>query len=426
MTQTPPTPRSVSRARRNLERLFVAVFALLLSLPLFQQATGIPKDIRLAGVEIRKPTPVFTWAAWFDGNYAAAVDNWLLGDVGLRGFLVHLACQANYSLFGKIGMSGGTDVVEGRDHWLFERAYIKWAVRQPPMGAKNAVRFSEQAALLQQELARRGIAFALVIAPSKAQIMPDYLPPEIALPARNATDAYSRLIPELEKRGVQLLDGHRLFLTLKNTEPHLFPPTGTHWSYYAAWLTWQALANRLRAHSSCAELPVQPIEKIVWTTPQGSDDDLRQLLNLWHFEPGGPARLPYPIISPAPQPLQDRYSALVVGDSFSLTLIDAMARTGTFRQIDLLYYFKRHLTYPSPSFAQSADRLIADEGIDMGPLDKGNMGWEDLLQNRQMVILTLNEIHIKDAGWGFLDAMLAELNPDQRTTSTVTSPASRQ
>jgi hypothetical protein len=426
MTQTPPTPPPASRTRQILEWVLVAVFAILLALPLFQQVTGMPEDIRLAGVEAREPDPVFSWASWFDGRYAASVDKWLTGKIGLRGLLVNLACQVNYSVFGRIGMNGGTEVVEGRDHWLYERAYIKWAVRQPPMGEKKAVQFAEQAARLQQALARRGIAFALVIAPSKAQIVPERLPPEIPLPARNATDAYSRIMPELEKRNVRVLDGHRLFLELKAKEKFLFPPTGIHWSYQSAWLTWQNLADLLRTNAACSELPLQPVEKIVWHTPLGADSDLRMLLNLWHFEPNGPPLLPYPLVAPPPDALRDRFAALVVGDSFSLALIDGMARSGVFRQIDLLYYFKRRYTYPSPSFAQSSARLIADAGIDMGPLDKANMGWDDLLQNRQMVILTLNEIHIKDCGWGFLEALLAELEPDQRATMTVTSPATRQ
>jgi hypothetical protein len=402
------------------------VFAVLLSLPLFQQATGLPKDIPLGGVEVREPAPVFTWADWFEGDYAAAVDKWLLGEVGLRGFMVNLACQINYSVFGRIGLSGGTEIVEGRDHWLYERAYIKWAVQKHPLAAKKAVQFSEQAARVQQALARRGIAFALVIAPSKAEIASDHLPPEITLPARVTLAADSRLISELEKRGVLVLDGHRLFLELKDKEAFLFPPTGIHWSIQSAWLVWQNLAARLQTHAACAEMPVQPIDRIVWHSPLGADSDLRMLLNLWHFEPDGPKLLPYPIVAPPPDAVRNRYAALVVGDSFTFALIDAMARSGTFRQIDLLYYNKRRITYPSPSFDQAPNRLIADAGIDMGPLDKEHMGWDDLLLNRQMVILLINEIHLKDTGWNFLDDLLAHLEPGQRATMTVTSPASRQ
>ncbi len=411
MTESPPSVRTVSRARLILERFLAALFAILLALPLFQQITGSPKDARLAGVEMRAPKPVLSWTQWFDGTYAASVDQWLVGEVGLRGFLVHLACQINYSVFGRIGMNGGTEVVEGRDHWLYERAYIKWAVRQPPMGEKNAVQFAKQAARLQQALARRRIAFAVVIAPSKAQIEPEHLPPGIPLPARNDSDAYSRIVPELTKRGVSLLDGHRLFLELKGKEPFLFPPTGIHWSYHAAWFTWQNLTTLLRTNSACAELPVQSVEKIVWHAPLGSDSDLRLLINLWHFEPNGPALLPYPIVTPPPAAVQDRFSALVVGDSFAFALIDAMARSGAFRQIDLLYYFKRRIAYQAPSFDQSPNRLIADAGVDKETLDTAKMGWQDLLLNRQMVILVLNEIHIKDTGWGFLESLLAEIEP---------------
>ncbi len=409
----PPLPSSSplapSRARRRLEQVLTALFCLLLALPLVQQLTGVPDDIHLSGVEFKTPNPVLTQTSWFDGSFAATTEKWLLERLGLRGLLVHLACQANYSLFGRIGMSGGTEVVEGRDHWLFERAYIKWAMRPQDYSKKKAAQFAKRAARVQHTLAARGIAFAVVLAPNKAEIVPEKLPPDITLPPRNPAGFYDRLAAEMGKKRVNLLDGHRFFLDLKKREDYLFPPGGTHWSTYSAWLVWQELADRLRTQPACKDLPRQTVREIAWHPPLAADADLRMLLNLWRFEPDGPPLLPYPIVDPPPESERNRYSALVVGDSFALTLIDAMCRSGAFRQIDLLYYFNRRTTYPAPSFTQTRNRLVADAGIEMGPLDKNHRDWAPLIQNCQMVILTLNVIHIKEGGWGFLEALLDEL-----------------
>lgn len=410
MTATPPTPKPASPARRVLEWILAALFCLLLAMPLLQNLTGHPRDIRLVGAEVTEPDPAFTWKKWFAGDFASAVDRWMVGDVGLRGYLVRLASQANYSLFGRIGINGNTKIVEGRDHWLFERAYLTKDARQREFPLKKADLIAGQAAQLRQALARKGIAFAVVIAPSKAEILPEYLPDGI--PAKDSPERtpYARLAAAFKKQDVPLLDGRDFFMSLKRgNEIALFPQGGVHWSYYSAWLTWQKLVERLRTQPGCAELPFQSVERVVWHPPLGSDADLRLLLNLWHFEPGGPAPLPYPLVSAPPRALQKRFGALVVGDSFALTLIDAMARSGIFREIDLLYYFKRRFSYPAPGFEAAGDNLIAEAGKDRGPLDVTRVPWETLLQDRQMVILTVNEINIKDGGWGFLESLLAAL-----------------
>jgi hypothetical protein len=410
----PPTPDPAARARRVLEWILSGLFGLLLALPLLQSTTGYPPDIRLFGAEVTEPEPVFTWKAWFNGDFPAAVERWTVGKVGLRGYLVRLASQANYSLFGRLGVNPNSTVVEGRDHWLFEEGYITEAASPRKFPRKRAVEIAGQAARLQQALARKGIAFAVVIAPSKAEIYPEYLPAGTPKADPGQKTAYARLISEFRKHNVPLVDGRELFLSLKGTERDLFPKGGIHWSYHAAWLTWQKLVELLRAQAPCADLPLQTIERLAWHQPLGSDADLSQLLNLWHFEPGGPAPLPYPLVAAPPAEARRRYAAMVVGDSFARTLIDAMARSLSFRKIELLYYFKRRYTYdPHASDFKEADgKLIAKNGKDAGALDKSRIPWADLLNNRQMVLLALSEINIREGGWGFLESILAAVEAE--------------
>ena len=437
MTNATPNDPPVSRARRRLEIVLVALFAALLFLPLSHATNGWPPDMSLTGMENRYDRPSVTWKSWFDGTYAAGVDKWLEGSIGLRGFLVHLASQANYSLFGRITQSKGTDILEGRDHWLFERAYVREAVRQPHFPVPDAAAFADRLSLLQKALAQRGIAFYFVISPSKVEVLPELLPADIRLDSpRSKRTAYARIAQQMESHGVPTFDSRTFLQSFKKTEHFAFPPTGVHWSYYSASFVWKELATRLRDQASCRDLPVPAIERVIWHKPMGSDNDLRMLLNLWHFEPDGPAPMPYPVVTAPPDEFRDRYMALIVSDSFGFNLIDAMGRSGAFKQIDLLYYFKRRLTYPSPSFTPAGDRLITDGGIDMGKIDLVHMDWNQVLQNRQVVILMINEMHLHDVGWGFPEALLAGLDKTgpkakaagsgQRNTITAASPASRQ
>jgi hypothetical protein len=408
MAETPLQP-AIPKGRLLLQRALTVLAAVLMGLPLVQQLADWPADPPLVGAELRLPRPVFGWPAWFDGLYAARYEKWLQTHAGFRGLLVRLACQANYSLFNRIGLAGGTEITQGKDHWLYETAYVKSAARQPDFSRKKAEQFAGRAAALERLLAGRGIAFGLIIAPSKAEVLPEHLPDGLVLPPRSPATAYARIRAELAKQGVPFVDSRALFQELKASEPFLFPKTGTHWSACAAWLVWQEAAAGLEARRPDLRFRFPAEPRIVMNEPLGADKDLRDLLNLWHFEPGGPARLPYPIPPPPPPEWRDRHQAVVVGDSFSLTICDAMARSGLFRQIDLLYYFKRRYTYPAPSFSPAPHRLMADPGIDMGPIDPARPDWKSLLDNRQLVLLVINEIHLKDTGWGALESLLAEL-----------------
>jgi hypothetical protein len=61
------------------------LFGLLLGLPLFQMATGLPQDAILQGVETTATRPAFTAAAWWDGSLQSGFDTWINQRIGLRG-----------------------------------------------------------------------------------------------------------------------------------------------------------------------------------------------------------------------------------------------------------------------------------------------------------------------------------------------------
>ncbi len=395
-----------------------------LCLPLFQQLTHLPRDVRLAGVENRAEVPRLTWRTWFSGEFGRAFPSWFEQRIGLRGWLVKSGNQAGYAIFRRTVRSANQNVVIGRDHWLYERIYVQHYLRR--IGIRDAARddFVRALAGLDRALAARGRDLVVVVAPSKVEIHPEHLPPDMQLDRRQAvgqTNAYEALLPALRAEGVRVVDGHQLFMDAKADHPPLFASGGTHWNGYGAQLTVQALFELLRSRPNSPELPLPRVAGAEWGPAEGTDLDLRRLLNLWWFEPGGPPAVPYPrlsIESPAPAGAMPVPRVLIVGDSFSFQFVDALAQPRLVGEVEMFYYFKRRFIYNLADARDSASRTLNHIRADRGPMVQDPAWLARHLEAASLVLLVVNEIQLRDCGWGFPAAALAALTPPAPATGS--------
>ena len=371
----------------------IALFALLLSLPLIQSATGWPADVPLRGVENTVSPPDFRWAAWWNGTLQTGVDAWLNQHVGLRGRLVRAAHQIRYSLFRELPRGGGTEMVLGRHGFLFEKSYVD-AYRQPePHPEQEAREISASVRRLQDLLAADGIAFLLVIAPSKAEIYPEFLPPEADAAGRPARRSnYENMIGFLRQDGVNLVDSHELFLEWKKSPdtPLLFAQGGTHWNHYGATRVISVVLDRLRELTG-KDLPsVQVVGSETNDWIVGADNDLGKLANLWTDQ-----KFAGPQIHPIREKNPGTYlpDVLFVCDSFGSRLTELMTSSKLYRHQDTYYYYARHTYWPhrrDPYFEMEQQK-------------------QDLLrelQGRDAVVIVEVEYYLPRIGFGFVEDML--------------------
>ena len=133
---------------------------------MLHMATGLPPDLPLAGAEGAVEAPAIGLGAWWDGELQKGFDGWISRKIGLRGILVRTANQINYSLFGELPRRGGTQVVKGKNGYLYEKVYVdafREGGRRPEEELRNV---SESTRRLQDRLAADGVAFLLVLSPS--------------------------------------------------------------------------------------------------------------------------------------------------------------------------------------------------------------------------------------------------------------------
>lgn len=367
------------------------LFSLVLALPLVQMATGFPPDYPLAGVETTATRPAVGWAAWWNGTLQPDFDGWINQRIGLRGWLVRTANQLNYVLFRELPRRSGTQVLLGRDGMLYEKVYVDAYNQSGHRLGKELRNISASTKRLQDRLAADGIAFLLVIAPSKAEIYPEFLPPEADVAGRPARRSnYENFVKYLHADGVNLVDAHELFLQWKSAPgaPRLFANGGTHWNEYGAARVAAEIARRLRAATG-KDLPtVEIVGAATNRTIVGEDNDLGELVNLWSGRPlAGPQVHPVVDVRPGAH-LPD---VLFVGDSFVFTLTNFMDRHGLYRKRNTYYYYNREYFWPAAPNA---------------PLDKRQLDLLAEVRGRDAVVIEVGEYWLPRVGFGFVRDML--------------------
>ena len=367
------------------------VFSLLLALPLVQMGTGLPPDYPLAGVESTATPPAVGLSPWWNGTMQAEFDAWINQRIGLRGLLVRTANQANFSLFGELPRRSGTQVLLGRAGMLFEKVYVdayNRSGRRPGWELRN---ISASVRRLQDRLAQDGLAFLLVIAPSKAEIYPEFLPASADVAGRpERRSNYQNFVKYLRADGVNLVDAHELFLEWKTEPgaPRLFSNGGTHWNEYGAARIVEEILRRLRELTG-KELPEVRIAGATTNrTIVGEDNDLGELANLWSGRPlAGPQMHPVAEVQ-AGSHLPD---LLFIGDSFVFTLTNFMDRLGLYRKRDTYYYYNRQYFYPEAPNAA---------------LDKRQLDLLAELRGRDAVVIEVGEYWLPRVGFGFVRDLL--------------------
>ena len=367
------------------------LFSLFLALPLFQMATGLPPDYALQGVENKVVPPNPGWAAWWNGTLQAEFDAWLNQRIGLRGLLVRTANQFNHTLFRELPKRSGTQVLMGRDGMLFEKVYVDAYNANGRRSESELRNVSASTRRLQDRLAADGVAFLLVIAPSKAEIYPENLPESADVAGRPGRRSnYQNIVEFLRADGVNLLDAHDLFLEWKREPgmPLLFAKGGTHWNEYGAARVVERIMGRLRDLTG-KDLPAVRITGAVTNrTIVESDNDLGELVNLWSGRP-----LAGPQIHPVAETRAGSHlpDILVIGDSFVFTLTNFMDRMGLYRKRDLYYYYNRHYFYPvAPNVA----------------LDKRQLDLLEDVRGRDAVVIEVSEYWLPRIGFGFVRDLL--------------------
>ena len=396
---------------KAIHSLLTISFVAFLALPTVQKVVRILPKTTLGGVENAVERPVWTLTGWLDATLQPSIEKRYGFRFPLRPHLVKSWNQFHYTLFGELPRrTTGTQVVIGNDNYLFERPYIHTYNKDSEVSSADLKAICAKVRRVQDLLRARNIGFLLVIAPSKVEIYPEFVPDTLLTPDReHRKTVYDRITPLLRDAGVNMLDMHAQFLDWKPTSPYpLFAKGGVHWNYYGAALAANRILDELRTQTG-REFPRVVVDRIETNAaPEGSDCDLFNILNLWGgFSLWSAASFRGIEVHPALRleavPTALKPNLLFVGDSFALTLTEIMDRVRLYDRRDTLYYFNRIISYVPPDTANPPDLAVRLAGV---PFDRAAFDIEKTLQGRDAVIIEVNEQWLPDIGFGFMDAVL--------------------
>lgn len=406
-----PTPSIV---RRLCARLLVALFAVLLALPLIAQVSGVPRDRQLGGFRYRvREFPAWTFKSWRRGEFASTVDAWTRERVGVRGWLIAINRQIRYSLFGQVEAAPRRrrSLVIGPPPMLHENLLIIDALRPPEITPGRMEEFAVQLARIQEVLRKRDTAFLVVLAPNKALIYTDTLPAWVRDNLRgDRPKDYEAFLEALDRHGVPFLDSMALFRDLAPQYPDLVPPHAIHWGHHGAWIAWQRAIPMLNAQGMLPPIPVPETEDLVMSRPSAMNDELRGQLNLLFSRHSDPVPSAYPVAAPLPEGTEPMLDVLLVGDSFGFTLTDALARSGLCRSLHFWFYLRTGKEARPPAFDSRVHRGLPHlAGLGLMPPNDDN--GRRMLDGKNLVIFVTTTFNIDKYGWGF-DRLVERLYGD--------------
>lgn len=374
----------------------LVLFLTISSLPAAQKIWHFFPEEHLTGITTPAPRPNLPrWGEWKTGQYQKQAEEWWGQWFGGRGALVKTENQMNLSVFRSIASGSNTKIVLGKNSVLYEKAYISTYHSRDVV---PTARLEEQIALLKKlegALRARGKAFVFLLTPSKASIYPEYLPPGFDVRHPQAPLAnYERFAALLPDSGLTYIDAHAMLAEQKKKYSFpVFPPGGTHWTYYSACHVSSLLMKRVASQieKKTPDVVCDPVT--VDTSAYGTDKDLAELLNVWQPYPHG--QIPHPALSKDTRPELYHPKVVFVGGSFVWTVTGVLDGVAAYRTREFYYYNSRVSRYPG--------------GGELEDFDKENMDWETALKDVDAVVVEANETALSEIGFGFVTGVLASL-----------------
>ena len=342
-------------------------------------------------------------ASWWRGQYQRELEAWFSRNLALRPRIVRLTNQAYYSIFSKSYMYD-RQIVIGRDRELYEAGYLSGYCRA--FGTPDAAAITSLVARLSQlrdRLESNGRSLILLLTPSKAVTMPEFLPAGLCGGPSDPDRIRSQFVESIRDAHIVMIDGPSLVREMKRVDP--LPPFlrgSTHWSVLAGDRVSQKVVEAIGRlwNRDVGAIVLDPPR---WDAPpRGTDADLVALLNLWRppldYRAGAAERECRPTAE------GQRSRLVAVGGSFLEEILEPISGCRLFGAVQMFFYLD----------------LMRVEWIPERrpyPFDPAALDWPDLLDERTMLLVEMNEnligyenTHVHR----LVDSALAGLGQDNR------------
>lgn len=297
--------------RRGSDALLVALFLAGLWLPLVGVRLGghgwdisaraenrsmaaVPTALRTKDAHITSARAKLKALAKFPGEFKY----YLSDHFGFRSLLI----RAHGLLMVKaLGVTSNPAVILGKEGWLYlgnDGSTEDWRNLEP-FTARELEQFRRMLESRNEFCQKEGIPYIVVVAPSKYDIYPEYMPDNLTR-VRDECRLDQLLVYLRERHSpVRILDLRGPLLEAKQSGVRLFQKTDTHWNDRGAWVAYRAIMEAVKRKVPQARiLPESDFEAMTTNRPGMDLAGLLGLNDVLHeqsldLRPRIPLRLPH-------------------------------------------------------------------------------------------------------------------------------------
>ena len=360
--------------------IYLGLLIVMLS-PIAQSILNIPQGT-LYGFTVPLAKDTFTLSKWFNGTWQINITAYVEENIGFRPFFIRIKNQLEYQLFNKT-----VDwIIIGKEKYVHDEEYVKSYIGDDKIPFEQAKQKAYKLAYIQKQLLKKGTQLIVLLAPSRAKYLRQYIPDKYKIHSRLMSnyDQYSWLFKHYH---IQTLDFSNWFELMRDTTSYpLYTRFGMHWSMYGATLAADSLLLYMQGLQHRHWVDVELATPKATNKPQSVDVDLLQILNAY-IVPTETFFYTKPTIK------QVGYfpKVLCIGDSHFWTMLDSRIMSETFAE-ESKYLFYNHDQYniDSALFKYIGNKEKTDVVSD--------------LHSYQFVILIYSESLLKDFGSGFIES----------------------
>lgn len=313
-------------ADKLIKTIFISTICLTLAMPSLYMLGGKETTI-IYGSENITPLPSLQEKTFIDKQFQKQFEDWWQSHFYGRKFALKLKNQIyDWENFGKIHSGYSRNVIQGKDHYLFERGYFMTCINIPQeiQKIKN----------LKKVLDEKGIDLYFIIAPDKVATYKDKIPERYAYFYNKSCQQSQKFEEKLVSYGINVFNAQSIMYDIRekeNYEP--FSVTGTHWNLYGASRTLQEAAKQFE-WGSLEFSNIESKEK-----PYTTERDIADLLNL--ITPYYPHQTFYKPIFKTIKPLEGKTT--IIGNSFSKEFKMVLINSGLVSSNNLLHFENKPL-----------------------------------------------------------------------------------
>ncbi len=366
--------------------VFTLFFGVLIYMPLLQHFNPTLQADKLGGARFSDDKPHYWAWAWLDGSYQKKYQNYLKNENDVISTFVRLNTQLDYNLFGEIPHE---DLLMGKDNYLMPKSSWIAAVGKDFIGADKVNEKVNKLEIINNYLTDRGKKLLILTPPNKSAAMWDYLPKYYRdHPKGDCNRTFFK--NAFKEKTLNVIDFEH-FIGANNNGPYpLYPQGGLHWTYYGYTLAADTIRNYIVDQFGWNLPSMDWKERVeVKKLDRHSDRELYATANFFN-EPELDS-LPYPNIK-YNRDSADLIKVLGVGDSYYKLLYDYGIHEGLFHKDSPFWYYASTLFPP-----------VYRKGKKLN--NSGDLDVLEVLDDKDLVILTVVEGNLKTFGWGWVERM---------------------